>query len=63
MPCSKGMSACRRMCGHREIVEEYRAFRINEEMRREDETRGFHTEMEEYPTLITFGEYLRMRRV
>lgn len=63
MACSKGMSACRFTCGHRLIVEEYRAARINEEMQREDVTHGFHTEMVEYPTLITFGEYLRMRRM
>jgi hypothetical protein len=56
------MAACRRACGHREIVEEYRAARINDELQRENETRGFATEMDEYPTLISFGAYLRMRR-
>jgi hypothetical protein len=36
--------------------------RINDELRRELETRGFVTEMREYPSLITFGDWLRMRR-
>lgn len=62
MPCTPGMSACRRACAHRQLVEEYRALRINEEMRREDETHGFTTEMREYRPLITFREWLRMRR-
>lgn len=62
MACTKGMVACRAACGHRTIVEEYRAARLNDELTRELDTHGFDTEMREYPTLITFGNYLRMRR-
>lgn len=62
MPCTKGMTGCRRACGHRAIIEEYYAQRINEELMREEDTHGFSREMSDYRKLMTFKEYIYQRR-
>lgn len=62
MPCTPGMRGCHRACLHRQLVEEYRVARIADELKRENDTHGFKTEMEEYRELITFAAYLRGMR-
>ena len=63
MPCTKGMTGCKRTCGHRLLVQDYRAARVAQEEQRELDTRGFSAELREYRTLLNFRAYLRgMRR-
>jgi hypothetical protein len=59
MPCAKGMRECRRACGHRRIVTEYRAARESAEQIREAATGGYLTEVAEYGRLLGFGDWLR----
>ena len=48
-----------RHCRHCRSVEAYRAARIAAELRRDEATRGWATELAEYPPIITFKEWLR----
>lgn len=50
-----------RRCGHCVSVDAYRAARIAAELAREEATRGWATEIAEYPTkIITFKDWLIM---
>lgn len=62
MPCSKRMAACPMSCLHRQAVEEYRAARRAEELRREYETVGYKAEMAEYGPIIHYRVWLEKGR-
>lgn len=62
MPCTKGMTECRRNCLHRHTVNEYRVAREAAEQAREAETRGYRTETAEYGPILTFREWLETLR-
>ncbi len=60
------MSACRRSCRHRLFVNEYRAARLEGEMRRDDAVGAYGPESEEWqafePPPITYKEWLKQMR-
>jgi hypothetical protein len=62
MPCSKGMTGCRRQCLHRGLVLDYRAERQRQEQLADQHSCGYVTERAEYlltHPLITFRDWLR----
>lgn len=58
MPCSPGMSECKRGCLHRRFVMDYRIERHAAEILREEETGAYATEIAAYPAIITFKKWL-----
>lgn len=61
MPCSPGMSACRRRnptCPHLQFVREYRDAREAAEAKRDSECLGYATETAAYPPIVTFHTWL-----
>ena len=58
MPCSPGMSKCRRDCLHRASVEAYRPARHAAELERERVTGGYPSEIEAYGPILTFKDWL-----
>ena len=58
MPCSPGMSKCRRDCLHRSSVDAYRVARHAAELERERVTGGYPSEIEAYGPILTFKDWL-----
>lgn len=50
----------RRGCRHCTSVDDYRAARLAAELAREEETRGWATELAEYGPIVTFKSWLIM---
>lgn len=61
MPCKPRMTGCRRDCGHRQVVQEYRAARAAEEAAQEAACLGYGTEEKLYGPLLTFRRYIEQR--
>lgn len=57
MPCTKGMTGCRRSCQHRAMVGDYHVAREASEVAAEQLHRGHATERAECD-LLTFKEWL-----
>lgn len=62
MPCSPGMTKCRRDCLHRAMVESYRAASAAEDLQIEAETNGYTTEQAERGRRLTFKAWLQSWR-
>lgn len=61
MPCPPRMRGCRADCLHRALVEDYRAARERDEIRRDEETIGYATENANYYRengMVTFRSWL-----
>jgi hypothetical protein len=62
MACSKRMAGCPVTCGHRCIVEDYRAERERQYADAVERAGGYDAELaDELPGLITFRRWLRGR--
>lgn len=59
MPCSPGMTRCRKGCRHWAFVNDYRVAREAAELQRDAATRGHATEIAEHPPIITFKDWLQ----
>jgi hypothetical protein len=53
------MSGCRATCGHRQIVEQYRAARHAAELQREQACHGYATEEALHGPIVTFKTWLK----
>lgn len=65
MPCSPGMAACHRLCGHRSKVRDYRAERSRQLEVAERVTANYATEYAEYVEahpIVTFKQWLLQTR-
>lgn len=57
----RGLAKCRVACGHRQIVERYYEMRDDQEVRAEDASLGYPTELKEFydrELRVTFKRYL-----
>lgn len=65
MPCTRGMAACRPLCGHREMVRAYHVARNADRQRVESVAGGGWAarDDEDRPGLLTFKEWLKGQAV
>lgn len=57
--CKPRMSGCKATCGHRQIVENYRAARHAAELQREQSCYGYATEEALHGPIVTFKTWLK----
>lgn len=62
MSCSKNMSRCLASCRHYQDVMEYRLARLAQEQERDRATRGYSTELSDYPAILTFKDWITQLR-